>query len=113
MAYFSARLKLLSSSDGRFSFDSRDQFRHGIYTAGGEGSPSIRVRRRSRLNFVARVSSSYSFSSKRKKLMDFDNTNLGSDEDGDDWSFDDELETVDDDLSCFRGLVLDISYRSF
>uniref|UniRef100_A0A1J3HCP0 HNH nuclease domain-containing protein n=1 Tax=Noccaea caerulescens TaxID=107243 RepID=A0A1J3HCP0_NOCCA len=111
MAYFSARLKLLSSSDGRFSFDSRDQFRHGIYTAGGEGSPSIRVRRRSRLNFVARVSSSYSFFSKREKLMDFDNTNLGSDEDGDDWSFDDGLEAVDDDLSCFRGLVLDISYR--
>ncbi|CAH2034268.1 unnamed protein product [Thlaspi arvense] len=122
MAHFSARMKLLSSSDGRFSFgvvDPIDQFRQGFYTAGG--SPLIPVRR-SRLKFDefrTRVSSSYSFPYKRKKPMDLDNTsekNLGSssDEDGDDWSFDgdddDGLET-DDDLSCFRGLVLDISYR--
>lgn len=106
MAHFSARLKLLSSSDGL----SRDQFRQqGLYMSGG--SPLIRVRR-SRLKldvFRARVFSSYSFSLRKKKIRDFD-----SDQDGDDWDFDgdeDGLE-ADDDLSCFRGLVLDISYRS-
>lgn len=84
----------------------------------GAGSPLVPMRR-SRLKideFRTRIFSSYSFSSKRKKIRDFDNSdnNRGSDEDGDEWTFDeddDELES--DDLSCFRGLVLDISYRSF
>lgn len=119
MAQFSTRLKLLSSisNDGfTFGVDSRDQFRQSLYMAGG-GSPLVPMRR-SRLKideFRTRVFSSNSFSSKRKKIRDFDNSekNLGSDEDGDEWNFDgddDDLES--DDLSCFRGLVLDISYRS-
>lgn len=114
MAHFSSRLKLLSSNDGlSFGVDSRDQFRQSLYMAGG-GTPLVPIRR-SRLKFCARIFSSYSFPYKRKKIRDFDNTekNLGIDEDNDDWDFDgddDGLET--DDLSCFRGLVLDISYRS-
>ncbi|ESQ33958.1 hypothetical protein EUTSA_v10008350mg [Eutrema salsugineum] len=123
MAHLSARLKLLSSSNGRFSsgvVDSTDKFRQGLYMA--NRSPLIRLRR-SRLKFDgfrARVSSSsYSFSFKRKRIRDLDdNTSeknlLGNDEDGDDWDFDgddDDGLGNDDDLSCFRGLVLDISYR--
>ncbi|KAL1213801.1 hypothetical protein V5N11_009979 [Cardamine amara subsp. amara] len=110
MAHFSTRLKLLSSNDG-FSFGI-DQFRQSLYMAGG-GSRLVPIRR-NRLK-ITRVFSSYSFSSKRKKIRDFDSSekNLASDEDGDDWNFDgdddDELES--DHLSCFRGLVLDISYR--
>ncbi|KAG7585632.1 HNH endonuclease 5 [Arabidopsis thaliana x Arabidopsis arenosa] len=113
MAHFSSRLKLLSSNDGlSFGVDSRDQLRQSLYMAGG-GTPLVPIRR-SRLKFCARIFSSYSFPYKRKKIRDFDNTekNLGIDEDNDDWDFDgddDGLET--DDLSCFRGLVLDISYR--
>ncbi|KAG7641838.1 HNH endonuclease 5 [Arabidopsis suecica] len=114
MAHFSARLKLLSSNDGlSFGVDSRDQFRHSLYMAGG-GSPLVPIRM-SRLKFCARIFSSYSFPYKRKKIRDLDNTekNLDIDEDNDEWDFDgddDGLET-DDHLSCFRGLVLDISYR--
>ncbi|VVB17083.1 unnamed protein product [Arabis nemorensis] len=104
MAHFSARLKLGSS----FGVDSRGQFRHMV-----GGSPLIRVRR-SRLKleeFRARDFSSYAFPSRNNKIRDLD-YNPCSDEGGDEWDFDgddDELET--DDLSCFRGLVLDISYR--
>ncbi|KAG2302436.1 hypothetical protein Bca52824_031087 [Brassica carinata] len=106
MAHVSVRSKLLCSNDGLpFGEYSRDQFRHMTV-----GSPLIRVRR-SRL-MPTRVYSSYSFSSNRKKSRGLDK-NLGSEEDADDWNYegddDDELET--DDLSCFRGLVLDISYR--
>ncbi|CAD5319332.1 unnamed protein product [Arabidopsis thaliana] len=78
------------------------------------GSPLVPIRM-SRLKFCARIFSSYSFPYKRKKIRDLDNTekNLDIDEDNDEWDFDgddDGLET-DDHLSCFRGLVLDISYR--
>lgn len=81
----------------------------------GGGSPLVPIRM-SRLKFCARIFSSYSFPYKRKKIRDLDNTekNLDIDEDNDEWDFDgddDGLET-DDHLSCFRGLVLDISYRS-
>lgn len=115
MAHFSARLKLLSSNDGlSFGVDSRDLFRQSLNMAGV--SPLVRVRR-NRSKFAARVFSSFSFPYKRKKAKDFNNAekNLDTDEDGDEWNFDgdddDGLET-DDDLACFRGLVLDISYRS-
>ncbi|KAL0693560.1 hypothetical protein Bca4012_060740 [Brassica carinata] len=106
MAHVSVRSKLLCSNDGLpFGEYSRDQFRHMTV-----GSPLIRVRR-SRIT-PTRVYSSYSFSSNRKKSRGLDK-NLGGEEDADDWNYegddDDELET--DDLSCFRGLVLDISYR--
>ncbi|KAJ0252493.1 hypothetical protein HA466_0116860 [Hirschfeldia incana] len=106
MAHVSVRSKLLCSNDGLpFGEYSRDQSRHVTV-----GSPLIRVRR-SRLT-PARVYSSYSFSSNRKKTRDLDK-NLGSEEDADDWNLygDDDDELVTDDLSCFRGLVLDISYR--
>ncbi|KFK40878.1 hypothetical protein AALP_AA2G054000 [Arabis alpina] len=107
MARFSARLSLVSSSDGlSFGVDSRGQFRHMF-----GGSPLIHVRR-SRLKLDARVYSSYSFSPRKKKIFQDMDYNPRSDEDEDDWNLDgddDELET--DDLSCFRGLVLDISYR--
>ncbi|XP_010414876.1 PREDICTED: uncharacterized protein LOC104700959 isoform X2 [Camelina sativa] len=108
MAHFSVRLKLLSSNDG---LSSRDQFRQSLFYMAGSGSPLVPVHNRSRFKFGARIFSSYSFPLKRKNTRDFDSTekNLGIDEDNDEWDFDDGLET--DDLSCFRGLVLDISYR--
>ncbi|KAF8085744.1 hypothetical protein N665_0649s0019 [Sinapis alba] len=112
MAHVSVRLRLVCSNDGlSFSEYSRDQFRQGLYMT--VGSPLIPVRR-SRLKldvFRARV---FSFSSNRKKTRDLDK-NLGSSEeedDADDWNFEgDDNELESDDLSCFRGLVLDISYR--
>ncbi|EOA35669.1 hypothetical protein CARUB_v10020892mg [Capsella rubella] len=117
MAHVSARLKLLSSNDAlSFGIDSRDQFRQSLYMVGGGGSPLVPLQHRSRSKFCARLFSSYSFPYKRKKIRDFDNSekNLGIDEeDNDEWDFDGDddgcLET--NDLSCFRGLVLDISYR--
>lgn len=113
MAHVSVRSKLICSNEGlSFGEYSRDQFRHMA-----AGSPLIRVRR-SRLKldeFRARVSSPYSFFPNRKKTRDLDNAekNLVSEEDADDWNlYGDESELETDDLSCFRGLVLDISYRS-
>ncbi|XP_048623457.1 uncharacterized protein BNAC09G16700D isoform X1 [Brassica napus] len=112
MAHVSVRSKLICSNEGlSFGEYSRDQFRHMA-----AGSPLIRVRR-SRLKldeFGARVSSPYSFFPNRKKTRDLDNAekNLVSEEDADDWNlYGDESELETDDLSCFRGLVLDISYR--
>ncbi|XP_010553809.1 PREDICTED: uncharacterized protein LOC104823787 [Tarenaya hassleriana] len=119
MAHFSARLKLLSSSEGMsFGFDSKDPFRLSLHAAsyGAGGSLSVRLRR-SRLRFSEFRTRVYSSSSSRKKSRDLDKVekNLGSnevDDDGDDVLFDgddDGFET--DELACFRGLVLDISYR--
>ncbi|XP_013608771.1 PREDICTED: uncharacterized protein LOC106315554 [Brassica oleracea var. oleracea] len=112
MAHVSVRSKLICSNEGlSFGEYSRDQSRHMA-----AGSPLIRVRR-SRLKldeFRARVSSPYSFFPNRKKTRDLDNAekNLVSEEDADDWNlYGDESELETDDLSCFRGLVLDISYR--
>lgn len=117
MAHASVRLKLVCSNDGlSFGEYSRDQFRQGLYTT-TVGSPLIPVRRsRSKLHESrARVSSSYSFSSNRKKNRDLDDNaeKNREDDDADDWNLygDDDSELETDDLSCFRGLVLDISYR--
>ncbi|CAN8244545.1 unnamed protein product [Cochlearia groenlandica] len=114
MANFSARLKLLSSSDGGFS---RYKFLHCLTTTTttAHGSSSQFFRRRINLDvFRARVSSSYySFSSRRKNIRDFGKKNLGNEEEDEEWDLQGEEEDDDDDdaLSCFRGLVLDISYR--
>ncbi|CAH8360789.1 unnamed protein product [Eruca vesicaria subsp. sativa] len=109
------RLKLLCSNDGlSFGEYSRDQFRHT-----NVGSPLIPARR-SRFEFRARVSSSYSFFRNRKKTRDLDKNLVSEEEDedaddDDDWNLDgdddDDDELENNDLSCFRGLVLDISYR--
>ncbi|KAJ0013212.1 hypothetical protein Pint_20184 [Pistacia integerrima] len=109
MAQFTAqgRLKLFFNGDGAsFGVETRDPFHNKFRTL-----RSIQAHRR-RLRFLkstTRVDSS--FSEKKSRLFNVEASINVSDAGIHDESeeYDGDFET--DDLACFRGLVLDISYR--
>lgn len=109
MAQFTAqgRLKLLFNGDGAsFGVETRDPFHYKLGTL-----RSIQAHRR-RLRFLKSTTRVYSsFSEKKSKLFNVEASLNVSDEGIHDESgeYDSDFET--DDLACFRGLVLDISYR--
>lgn len=109
MAQFTAqgRLKLLFNSDGAsFGVETRDPFNYKLGTL-----RSIQAHNRG-LRFIKSTTRVYSSVNEKKSRQFNAEAILNVSDEGihdESEEYDSDLET--DDLACFRGLVLDISYR--
>lgn len=112
MAQFAAhgRIKLLFNGDG---VECRDPFLYKLVGGVGVGGLRSNQVHKRKFRFVGSKTKVYSSLNKKKwSQLDVEASMNVSHEgvfDESDEEYDSELET--DDLACFRGLVLDISYR--